>query len=192
MFVCPVPKISQVKMKRRHQASHLGRDTLWHNGRWATTQLGRFTLCGTTVAKLPHNSVNLLCVAQRLPSYYTTRLDLLCVAQRPPRYYTLNSVRFILCGTTTVQLHNLVDLLCRTTAVELKHTFSKDSDEPGWKYEGLIQNKILLRVLNTLEDSTNPWQTQIDMYTLRRQIAKMNAKDTWITMWVSASKWGKT
>ena len=27
MFVCPVPKISQVKMKRRRRASHLGRDT---------------------------------------------------------------------------------------------------------------------------------------------------------------------
>ena len=33
MFVCPVPKISQVMMKRRRQTSHLGRFTLWHNGR---------------------------------------------------------------------------------------------------------------------------------------------------------------
>ena len=33
MFVCPVPKISQVMMKRRRRASHLGRFTLWHNGR---------------------------------------------------------------------------------------------------------------------------------------------------------------
>ena len=41
MFVCPVPKISQVMMKRRRRASHLGRFTLWHNGRRAT-QLGRF------------------------------------------------------------------------------------------------------------------------------------------------------
>ena len=58
MFVCPVPKISQVMMKRRRRASHLGRFTLWHNGRRATqacrftlrrngrraTKLGRFTL----------------------------------------------------------------------------------------------------------------------------------------------------
>ena len=45
MFVCPVPKISQVKMKRRRRASHLGRDTL----------------CGTTAAELLHYSVDLLC-----------------------------------------------------------------------------------------------------------------------------------
>ena len=45
MFVCPVPKISQVKMKRRRRASHLG----------------RFTLSGTTVSKLLHHSVDLLC-----------------------------------------------------------------------------------------------------------------------------------
>ena len=43
MFVCPVPKISQVMIKRCRQASHLGRFTLWHNGRRAT-QLCRFTL----------------------------------------------------------------------------------------------------------------------------------------------------
>ena len=58
MFVCPVPKISQVMMKQRRRASHLRRFTLWHNDRRAThvsrftlwhngrraTQLGRFTL----------------------------------------------------------------------------------------------------------------------------------------------------
>ena len=43
MSVCPVPKISQVMMKWRRRASHLGRFTLWNNGRRAT-QLGRFTL----------------------------------------------------------------------------------------------------------------------------------------------------
>ena len=42
MFVCPVPKISQV-MKWCRRASHPGRFTLWNNGRRAT-QLGRFTL----------------------------------------------------------------------------------------------------------------------------------------------------
>ena len=58
MFVCPVRKISQVIMKWRRRASHLGRFILWHNGRRApkvgrftfrhnfrrATQLGRFTL----------------------------------------------------------------------------------------------------------------------------------------------------
>ena len=43
MFVCPVPKISQVMMKWRRRASRLGRFTLWNNGRRAT-QLGKFTL----------------------------------------------------------------------------------------------------------------------------------------------------
>ena len=43
MFVCPVPKISQVMTKWRPRTSHLGRFTLWNNGRQAT-QLGRFTL----------------------------------------------------------------------------------------------------------------------------------------------------
>ena len=43
MFVCPVPKISQVMMKRRRRASHLDRFTFWNNRR-RTTQLGRFTL----------------------------------------------------------------------------------------------------------------------------------------------------
>ena len=30
VFVCPVPKISQVMVKWRRRASHLGRFTLWH------------------------------------------------------------------------------------------------------------------------------------------------------------------
>ena len=43
----------------------------------------------------------------------------------------------------------------------------------NWKYEGLIQNvKMLLRVLNALENSTNPWQTQIDV-----GFTKTNSKD---------------
>ena len=43
MSVSPVPKISQVMMKCRRRAPHLGRFTLWHNRRRAT-QLGKFTL----------------------------------------------------------------------------------------------------------------------------------------------------
>ena len=43
MFVCPVPKISQVMMKWCRRALHLCRFTLWNNSRRAT-QLGRCTL----------------------------------------------------------------------------------------------------------------------------------------------------
>ena len=41
MLVCPGPKLSQVMIKWRRQASRLGRFTFWNNGRRAT-QLGRF------------------------------------------------------------------------------------------------------------------------------------------------------
>ena len=45
MFVCPVPKISHVMMKWCRRASHLGRFTLWNNGRRRASHLsGRFTL----------------------------------------------------------------------------------------------------------------------------------------------------
>ena len=43
MFVCPVPKISQLMIKWRRRTSHLGWFTFWHNGCQAT-QLSRFTL----------------------------------------------------------------------------------------------------------------------------------------------------
>ena len=71
IFVCPVPKISHVMIKWCRRASHLGRFTLWNNGRLAT-QLSRFTswhnrrwasqmqLAGKFTLWL-HNSVNLLC-----------------------------------------------------------------------------------------------------------------------------------
>ena len=49
MFVCPVPKISQVMMKWCRRASHLGIDFL----------------CGITAAEL-HNSVDLLWYYGRL------------------------------------------------------------------------------------------------------------------------------
>ena len=47
MFICAVPKISQVMMKRRCRASHL-------------TDISVDFLCGATAAEL-HNSVDLLC-----------------------------------------------------------------------------------------------------------------------------------
>ena len=75
MFVCPVPKISQVMMPggaaelhiavdstlwhNRRRVSFRVRFTLWHNCRRPTTQFGRFTLRGTTAAEL-HNSVSLM------------------------------------------------------------------------------------------------------------------------------------
>ena len=57
MFVCPVQKISQVMMKWFRRASHLGRFTLWNNGRLARVDF----LCGTTDAELHNSPVNLLC-----------------------------------------------------------------------------------------------------------------------------------
>ena len=53
----------------------LGKFILWHNGRRATTQLGRFTLCGTTAAEL-HNSVDLLCGTTAAELHNS--VDLLC------------------------------------------------------------------------------------------------------------------
>ena len=132
MIVCPEPKTSQVMMKWCRRASHLGRFTLWHNGRWAA-QLGRFTLCDTTAAEL-HDLVALLCGTMAAELLHNS-VDLLCVAQQPPSYrldrftrYTLwhdgrqattQLDRFTLCGTTASELHNSVDLLCGTTATKL-------------------------------------------------------------------------
>ena len=62
MFVCPVPKISQVKMKRGRRAS----------------LLGRFTLSGTTVAELLHHSVDLLCGTTTAELLHNSVADLLC------------------------------------------------------------------------------------------------------------------
>ena len=62
MFVCPVPKISQVKMKRGRRAS----------------LLGRFTLSGTTVAELLHHSVDLLCGTTTAEPLHNSVADLLC------------------------------------------------------------------------------------------------------------------
>ena len=62
MFVCPVPEISQVKMKRGRRAS----------------LLGRFTLSGTTVAELLHHSVDLLCGTTTAELLHNSVADLLC------------------------------------------------------------------------------------------------------------------
>ena len=92
MFVWLVPKISQVKKKRRRRA----------------LQLGRFTLCGTTAAELLHHSVDLLW-AQRPPRYYTLNSVrfTLCGATTAQLH---NSVD-LLCGTTAAELNNPVSLM---------------------------------------------------------------------------------
>ena len=88
MFVCPVPKISHVMMKWCRRASHLGRFTLWNNGRRAT-QLGRFTL------------------------WHYGRL-----ATQLSRFTLWHNRRWAsqLAGKFTLWLHNSVDLLFGTTA----------------------------------------------------------------------------
>ena len=86
------------------RATRLGRFTrytLWHDGRQATTQLDRFTLCGTTASEL-HNSVDLLCGTTATKLHISVDL---------------------LCGTMAAELHNLVELLC-TTATELNNPLS--------------------------------------------------------------------
>ena len=62
MFVCPVPKISQVMMKRRCRASHLTNISVDLLCGATAPELHNSVdlLCGTTTAKL-HNSVDLLC-----------------------------------------------------------------------------------------------------------------------------------
>ena len=58
MFVCPVPKISQVMIKSRRRASHLGRFTLWPTVAGLPNSVD--LLCDTLAVEL-HNSVNLPC-----------------------------------------------------------------------------------------------------------------------------------
>ena len=60
MFVCPVPKISQVRIKWRRRASHLGRFQVLCGSTAAELHNSVDLLCETTAAEL-HNSVNLLC-----------------------------------------------------------------------------------------------------------------------------------
>ena len=84
MFVCSVPKISQVMMKWCRRASHLGRFTLWNNGRRRASHLGRFTLWNNGRREL-HISVDLLCGITA--AEVQNSVDLL-VALRPPSYTT--------------------------------------------------------------------------------------------------------
>ena len=85
MFVCPVPKISQFKMKRGRRASHLG----------------RFTLSGTTVAELLHHSVVLFC-GRTAAELLHHSVDLLCGTTTAELLH--NSLGDLLCGTTATEV----------------------------------------------------------------------------------------
>ena len=148
MFVCSVPKISQVLMKWRR------RDSL----------LGRFTL-GTSVAEL-HNSVDLLCGTT--DSELHNSVNLLCGTTDSELHNSVN----LLCGTTDSELHNSVNLLFGTTAAELlqpgfsdactksRTHFPKTGTNNAEKYEGSIQSKIKSKLLK--DNALKIQQTKID------------------------------
>ena len=81
IFVCPVPKISQVMMKWCRRALHLCRFTLWNNGLRAT-QLGRLTLWhyGRLATRLSR-----FVVTQQTLSF-TTRREIYFVATQLGRF----------------------------------------------------------------------------------------------------------
>ena len=81
MFVCPVPKISQVMMKWCRRALHLCRFTLWNNGLRAT-QLGRLTLWhyGRLATQLSRFVVTQLTLS------FTTRREIYFVATQLGRF----------------------------------------------------------------------------------------------------------
>ena len=104
MFVCPVPKISHVMMKWCRRASHLGRFTLWNNGRRRASHLGRFTLW---------NNGRRATQVGRFTLWHYGRL-----ATQLSRFTLWHNRRWAsqLAGKFTLWLHNSVDLLCGTTA----------------------------------------------------------------------------
>ena len=100
MFVCPVPKISHVKMKWCRRASYLGRFTLWNNSRRRASHLDRFTLW---------NNGRRATQLGRFTLWHYGRLA------------TQLSID-LLCGTTDTELHNSpVNLPCGTTNAELNN-----------------------------------------------------------------------
>ena len=68
MFVCPVPKVTQVMMPDGAAELHIAVDLLCGTTA-AEFHIEVDLLCGTTAADLLHNSVDLLYVALRPPSY---------------------------------------------------------------------------------------------------------------------------
>ena len=123
-------------------------------------------------------------------------IDLKCSFVQCPKYHMswwngaaelLISIN-LLCGKTAAELHNSVDLLCGTTVAE---TFER------WTLWKIQQTQIDSR------PSANSWnirrfskRLKDERFTKKEKqtsakVWKMNAEDTRITMWVSASKWGK-
>ena len=117
MFVCPVPKISQVMIKWRCRASHLGIFTLCHNGCRAT-QLGRFTLCSLRSMAVLSSRAHEWRSREKnkvAPAPISSRF--LCL--RPPLLLSTpnqncHATQAILCDTLAAELHNSVYLPCGT------------------------------------------------------------------------------
>ena len=104
MFICSVSNISHVMMKWCRRASHLGRFTLWNNGRCRASHFRRFTLW------------NNRCQATQLGRFTLWHYGRL--ATKLSRFNLWHKRRWAsqLSGKFTLCLHNSVDLLCGTTA----------------------------------------------------------------------------
>ena len=113
MFVCPVPKISQVMMKWCRRALHLCRFTLWNNGLRAT-QLGRLTLWhyGRLATQLSR-----FVVTQQTLSF-TTRREIYFVATQLGRFTLWH------CGRLGAQLSRFTLWYNRRWASQLAGKFT--------------------------------------------------------------------
>ena len=113
MFVCPVPKISQVMMKWCRRALHLCRFTLWNNGLRAT-QLGRLTLWhyGRLATQLSR-----FVVTQQTLSF-TTRREIYFVATQLGRFTLWH------CGRLAAQLSRFTLWYNRRWASQLAGKFT--------------------------------------------------------------------
>ena len=143
MFVCPVPKISQVMMKWRRRASHLGRFILWHIYGRRATQLSRFTLWhnGRRASLRKHPFLLALRRWGRFARNETSGEE--------------RGETDVFAGYRRAKQPGFIDAWTRSrTHFPQWRTMSQ-------KYEGLIRSKILLRLLNALEDSTNTDRYQI-------------------------------
>ena len=128
MFVCPVPKISHVKMKWCRRASYLGRFTLWNNSRRRASHLDRFTLW---------NNGRRATQLGRFTLWHYGRL----ATQLSFNLWHNRRWASQLAGKFTLW-HNGR----RAKQPGLMHARRSSTHFPKKKYEGLIQSKILLRV----------------------------------------------
>ena len=122
MFVCPVPKISQVMMPDGPSELYIVVDLLCGTSTAAELHIEVDLLCGTTAADLLHNSVDLLCG--------TTVVEL------------HNSVD-LLCGTTATELNN---------PVSLSHTFSKDNFGRFNKHRSIVDLQETFEICTRCKD----------------------------------------